>query len=172
MVQDHLSEIIFLVIGAAAGAFFGWLFWKSKQPNSIDWNVALDTPVLFNPGFGHDKSNLKVLWGEDYWVAEPRIIIVRIINTGRSPVTREELDHDKPITFSFRKSKLVEVTEFASDKGVEVELGDYDVGVSHSIIVRPKTLRPGEWLGLRFLVARTATRSPVARCSSRARLRG
>jgi hypothetical protein len=83
-------------------------------------------------------------------VQSPNLIVIRLGNTGRKPLLREDFDN-KPVTIDFGTNRLMtaEVSD-RSSPDIEASVASHG-NIPNAVNMQPELLKPGEWLELQCI---------------------
>jgi hypothetical protein len=92
-------ELIFGVLGVV-GFVITVLAWvQQRQPKQLDWELLTDIRLL-DPNF-HDWQ-LRVVSDDGQTIDDPRIVTLRIKNTGKKAISRKDFIDGEPIRSHMR----------------------------------------------------------------------
>jgi hypothetical protein len=123
---------------------------RQRNPKRLDYQVVNSTPLLADRtnGLGDDL----VVSHRGKKVADPHILTIRIINSGKQSVQAAE--YDRPVTIAFRNafhlaSRVVDSSSghVRPDLAVQLHLQDEAVVIE----TRPRLLNRGEWFNVQIV---------------------
>jgi hypothetical protein len=142
--------------------FFGWagllvgvlaiivgviIFRLQRSYKRLDYEIRTDQELISRTPFA-DSGNLQVSY-EGSVVRNPRLVVVRFINTGKSEIRRDD----------FEGALQLSIAE--DSKVVSAEVSDYQpkslspmvkLSSTHEVEIDPLLLNAGDWVELRLLI--------------------
>lgn len=109
ILRDPLWQFVGAIVAVASFVFI-ILQLKRKE---LSYSIIINTPLLSIDKRIEDK--ITILY-EDVFIANLQLIILRICNTGNTPI--EKSDYERPISFSFGKNAFI-FAEIVVDKKPE-----------------------------------------------------
>lgn len=89
-----LAGLIITTIGLAAGVIF---FLLQREKKTFDWQLLTDEPIVTSAA--RDAiGGIKVFWGDQTELQHPRLVTVRLVNTGKREIRAEDFDGDVRLT--------------------------------------------------------------------------
>lgn len=145
---DHWDFLVGTVIGIAGV----WVALAQRNPKTLDYSVLSNVPIL-RDRTERINSELEINY-RDTQLKDPRLVIVRIANTGRRAV--EQNDYVEPITVQYEHNPPLGFTEA---EGSSPNIVGDDIGLVTAsdsafvsrVEVRPKLLNPRDWFDLQLL---------------------
>ena len=153
--MDWWSENWQFVVGTGIGIIVGVgiALWQ-RQPKRLDYDIINNVPILSSQT-GHISERLQVEY-DGMIVEEPRIVTIRIENTGKRAVEPDE--YEIPITITYQRNHPFDgFISNVSSQGISAEI---DLPVddelesedpSGIIIIKPGLLNRGEWLDVQLI---------------------
>lgn len=86
---DRNQTLAGIIIGVAATVIVGAVVYRmQRQKKTLDWEILTDEPI----NTGAVELDIHVTFGKDCELREPRIITVRLANTGKSEIRPGDFD--------------------------------------------------------------------------------
>lgn len=141
-------------IGIVALAFAVFTFWKNWKPKRLQYTIVADQAIITSSKY-FDGPELRVVYdGHD--VVAPRIVVVRVVNTGKVEFKAE--DFDRPISVTVGQSaRIVRATVVMGQAGTDVrqEL-KLDRPSANEVTAPVGLMNPDDSIEFRLLVDGTA----------------
>ncbi len=140
-----LSRVAWLVVGAAIAVALQGLFnWhRQRMRYELTYSVMTDTAV----GAGSQNGPVVGIF-EDREIRNPRLLVIRIQNTGTEEFTSG--DFEDPVRFTISDNvKIVRIGNRSDERLKVTPLRPVSAGVP--IGFNPLLLKPGDWFDLRVL---------------------
>lgn len=122
-----------------------------RQPKQLDYQVMSDIRIL-----SHEARDLREQLGVTYGgmtLTDPRIVVVRIWNTGKKSVLATDFAGGVPITISYERNPPKHVKVIGASDGLSAD----EVGVlehrpdSGTVQVIPNLINRNEWFDIQLL---------------------
>jgi hypothetical protein len=145
-IQNNPETTATAVFGVLALAVALWIaFWQNK-PKRLDYEIRNNVPILSS----HASSlggRLSILF-EGKGVTEPRLVTVRIKNTGKLAVTADE--YVDPIRVDYERNPPFD--GFVAQESTPGILTDvFDGALPKRPAMVPELLNPGDWFDVQLL---------------------
>lgn len=129
-----VSIVVALVVGIA-----------SWRPKHLDYAIVNDIPILWR-GAHSFKQSMSVRY-DDIELSDPRLVTVRIRNTGKKAIRPE--DFDEPVSVSFTKNPPIQarIFEGTSPKFGRAAISRHGQGVH----VESLMINPRDWFDIQIL---------------------
>ena len=145
-IGDNFGTMVGAVIGLLGVVAALWIaFWQSK-PKRLDYEIRNNVPILSSHASAL-RGRMSVLF-EGKHVDEPRLVTVRIKNTGKQAVTVD--DYVDMIRVKFEKNPPFD--GFIADESIPGICTDvFDDLIAKVPAMRPPLLNPGDWFDVQLI---------------------
>lgn len=141
-ITKHGDSLWSFLGGVLATGVLGYLFYRlAEKPKRLDTFPVTATSILAVPKAERSQLPLAVT-SHGNVVKDPNLVVVRVMNTGKEPVVRGDLE--RPIEFVFTGSESVFNTIRRSSPGFEAEITSLPSG-NAGFRVDFFCLNGGEW---------------------------
>ncbi len=129
------------------------VYWRQHRPKTLDYQIVNNIPILANRS-GEIADKLNVTY-DSFQVKDPRIITVRIVNTGKRSIMPS--DYEGRVRITFEQYVLIDgsISSAAND---DIKTKLFFVGAKGELLSGPPRfsamslefglLNPGEWVEL------------------------
>jgi hypothetical protein len=161
-VGDHWEFVVGTAIGLIGIAIAIATVIHQRQPKQLDWELRNDVQLV-SPHAQRLREKLALDY-DGVPMQDPRVVIVRVANTGKKAVSKDDFVGGEPIKIAYAQNWPLDVQLVQASKGLsvdgaaEIELlygkgfGEADVGDDFGKCqVIPSLLNPGEWLDIQLL---------------------
>ena len=124
--------------------------WIQSNRKILDWTLRANIPLV-SPALEHIGSGLTVNWN-DRRLSRPRVVLIRIVNTGRRTVKQDE--YSSGITVDVPGAHIIEAT-ITNMTNSDVMSAGAPLPVqpeSSQVEFQPAVMHKKDYLGLRLLV--------------------
>jgi hypothetical protein len=144
-------------VGIAGLLFAIYAFNKNRKPKRLQYEVRIDQEIVSHSRYTR-WADLSVRFG-DRDLKQPRVVIVRVSNTGKVEARGE--DFDEPLAVSAAKgSEIIAATIVLRKRDTEESQEVEPAALAPTEVVAPRLLlNEGEWVEFRLLVE--GDRKPV-----------
>ena len=148
-VGDNVEVVVGAVIGLiGVGAAIGIALWQHK-PKRLDYRVRTNVPILSQHASELGSRIVVAHYGNE--LKEPRLVTVRIMNTGKQAIVAE--DYVQGITIEYEANPPFEAfIARESGPGICTDVWSGTGGMhGDPIDVRPMLMNQGDWFDVQLL---------------------
>lgn len=145
--MEFIIGVALAVLGIAVGIAVAW--WQHK-PKSLDYIITSKGMLMSEEAQGL-KGKLTVTCGDEV-INNPWIVTIRIINTGKVAVAKQDYDIGDPIRVEFSKTPPTDGHITASSPPDIFKLDETvgEIGPQGAVLT-PKLLNAGDWFEVQLL---------------------
>jgi PASTA domain len=144
-------------VGLAGLLFAVYVYNKNQKPKRLQYEVRIDQEIISHSRYAR-WADLSVRFG-DRDLKRPRVVVVRVINTGKVEARSEDFDEPLAVVAS-RGVEIIAATIAHRKTDAEESQDVKPASIDVTEVVAPKILlNEGEWLEFRLLVE--GERKPV-----------
>jgi hypothetical protein len=139
-----LAGVILGLIGLAAGA---WFYWLQRDTKSMEWEVLTDEEIVTAAASQAPEEGIRVTWKGNV-LYEPRLVTIRLLNSGKREIRRE--DFQGPINVTFIDQEIVAVS-WAGHRDGMIGLPEF-VWHQEDAAIKLGLHNRGDWTDIQFLL--------------------
>ncbi|GAA2858291.1 hypothetical protein Acy02nite_22090 [Actinoplanes cyaneus] len=145
-VSDNTSFLVGTVLGIAGIVTGAYFYIRSKQTKTLDWRVVSNNAIA--AAQAARSVNMQMIWKGKH-LSHPRLIVVKIANTGTEAISWQDLY--EPIQISVEGGNILDAT--IVDRPTEANfLTDEAKLTDDSIAFSPRLLNSGEAFTVQLLL--------------------
>ncbi|MBG0560124.1 hypothetical protein [Actinoplanes aureus] len=158
-----MTPAVYVAIAAAtiALASFGFAIFQFRHGKAkvLTWSVLSNTALVPEAGRG-EWADLQVNWRKNS-VDEPRLIVVRLTNSGKVELKKDDNDEPPRLDVTPAKILAVEVT-FLNQGGKRAQKVEPDEVTESTVKLKAQVINPGDALTFTLLVDGQASEIDLA----------
>lgn len=149
-VQEHWEFVVGTLIALLGIAFGLVVYILQRQPKRMDYELWTNLPFV-PPSVAALDNKLQVLYGNQI-VNEPRIVSIRIKNTGKRAIKADDLATPVTIRYGGRRIVSASITN-RYPEGLWNEIMEYepDDHVRNVLRIRMGLFNPGDWFDVQLV---------------------